>query len=99
MTVVLIRHRIKDYNNWKVVFDSHNEIRKNKGEKSYQIFKSTDDSNNLFLVFTWENVERAKDYFNSTVLKDAMRKAGVVEIPDVHIIEEVARGTNHDLFE
>jgi quinol monooxygenase YgiN len=82
-----------------VAFDNHSEIRQYHGEKSYQIFKSIDDPNHLYLVFMWENGKSVQKYFSSTVFKDAMRTAGVLEIPDIHIIEEIARGRNPDILE
>ena len=92
MAYVLVRHRVKDYPAWKVVFDGFVKIRKANGEKAYQILQPEDDPNNLALLFEWDNVANAKKFLESSDLKATMKQAGVVEAPEVSFLKESARG-------
>jgi len=92
MSHVFIRHKVKNYNNWKQVFDKFVNTRQAGGEKSYSIFHPTDDSNNLYLLFEWDNLSNAKKFMSSSDLKTAMQNAGVTEAPEIQFLEEVAQG-------
>ena len=45
MSHVLIIHEVEDYPAWKKIFDEAAGIRKEAGERSYQILKYQDDPN------------------------------------------------------
>ena len=89
---LLVRHKIKDYQSWKNVFDSFIDIRRKGGEKSFQIFCPETEPNNLYLLFVWDTLDNAKKFVQSTELKDTMMKAGVIEAPEILFLEEMASG-------
>jgi quinol monooxygenase YgiN len=93
MQYVLVRHKVNDYSKWKTAFDDFVDIRRDGGEKSYQIFHPDGDPNNLILLFKWDSLENARKFMQSDKLKEAMQKAGVAEQPDIHFLEEVEKGT------
>jgi quinol monooxygenase YgiN len=93
MTHVFIRHRVGNYAVWKQVFDAFAPQRKAAGELSYRIAHPYGQATNLFLWFEWDSEANAQKFLNSPDLADAMRRAGVSEKPDVHIMTEVARGS------
>lgn len=45
MTYVLIRHKVKDYDKWKSVFDENIDFRKAGGEIGGRLFQNMDDPN------------------------------------------------------
>jgi hypothetical protein len=51
MVQVLVRHKVKNYSNWKTVFDNFIDTRKSGGEKSWKIWHPDDDPNNLWMLF------------------------------------------------
>lgn len=93
MAHLFIKHQVKDYPEWKKVFDGFIETRKAGGEKSYQILHSDNDTNSLFAIFEWDNIENAKKFANSPELKKAMGSAGVISQPEVYFLDEYASGT------
>ena len=93
MYYVIGRHKVSDYKSWKKGFDKALSIRKAGGEKSFQIFKVNSDGDNLFLLFKWDSLEHARQYFDSPELKQAMKEAGVTEKPDIYFLEEIDHGT------
>ena len=93
MAFILIKHKVKDYTAWKSAFDSFYEKRKSGGEKSYHIFHVDGEPNNLIVLFEWDNLDNARLFMNSPDLKEAMQGAGVIEIPDIHFLEEIEIGS------
>ncbi|UCB52975.1 MAG: antibiotic biosynthesis monooxygenase [Candidatus Zixiibacteriota bacterium] len=93
MAYMVIRHKVKDYDAWKVGFDNAIDIRKAGGEKSFRIFQLVDDRNDVVAIFEWDSLDNAKKFVDSPELREAMEKAGVSEEPKVNFLEEVAQGT------
>jgi len=92
MTNLLIRHKVNDYDVWRSAFDSFAETRKSSGEQSFQIYRPAEDGNNLHLLFEWDNVENAKKFLDSPILKETMQKAGVIEAPEIKFFGEAYTG-------
>ena len=92
MTYLHVQHKVRDYVSWKSVFDKFIDTRRASGEKSYLIMHPDDNPNNLVLLFEWDSAKHARDFLQSPELKKAMQDAGVTEIPEAHVLKEVARG-------
>ena len=88
MGYVLVKHKVEDYDKWRQVFDSFEEYRKSKGEKLFQIYRNSEDTNEVFGLFEWENVESAKEFMGSDELKAKMKEAGVVGEPAIYFVEK-----------
>lgn len=92
MTLVFIRHNIKDYRQWKDVFDGYMEKRHAGGERSFRVAHTVDEKNDLCLVFEWDTAANAKRFLDSPELAAAMKRAGVVGKPQIVIAEQLAGG-------
>lgn len=93
MSQVLIKHKVKNYEEWKSVFDSFADFRKSSGEKSYRILHPANDPNDLTLLFEWDSQKNAETFLASTELRSTMEQAGVTEAPMIQFLNEVAQGT------
>jgi heme-degrading monooxygenase HmoA len=82
----MVRHQVEDYPRWRTAFDDHEDFRKESGEKSARVFQSSDDPNDVLLVFGWESEESGRRFLDSDNLKEAMQKAGVIGKPEVHFL-------------
>ena len=65
MQHVLIIHEVADYPAWKKVFDAAAGIRKEAGERSYQILKYETDANKIVHFSVWTSIADAKVFFGS----------------------------------
>ena len=90
MAHILVHHKVEDYKMWKTVFDSHSSLRSEAGSLGGKIFRSTNDTNELFVLLEWDSLENAQKFAQSDSIKEAMKKAGVVGIPVVYFVDEVA---------
>jgi quinol monooxygenase YgiN len=89
MIQVVVRHEVADYPAWKSVFESALDWRQKNGERSYRIFHSAGNLNDLTLWFEWESLEAARAFMSSDELKARMAKAGVKGQPRVEFLTEM----------
>jgi quinol monooxygenase YgiN len=89
MVHVLIKHKVKDYDKWKSVFDEHSDSRKAGGEKGARLFHNVDKPNDIVIILEWDSIENAKKFYESDDLKKVMKDAGVLMKPYIYFLEEV----------
>ncbi|HXG35130.1 MAG TPA: hypothetical protein VNJ11_17325 [Bryobacteraceae bacterium] len=83
MILMLVRHKVADFNAWKRVFDSHAEAQRAAGLRVERVLRNFDDANEVFLLFEVTDVEKARAFITSPLLPQVMRMAGVVDSPDI----------------
>lgn len=92
MQHVLIIHEVADYPAWKAVFDGAAGIRKEAGERSYQVLKYEAQPNKIVHFSAWTSIAHAKAFFESERLVEIRRQAGV-KAPEFIYLEELESGT------
>lgn len=92
MQHVLIIHEVADYPAWKKVFDAASGIRRDAGERSYQVLKYETDANKIVHFSTWTSIADAKAFFESPKLVQIRREAGV-KAPEFIYLEQLEAGT------
>jgi quinol monooxygenase YgiN len=92
MQHVLIIHEVADYPAWKSVFHDAAGIRKEAGERSYQVLKYESDPNKIVHFSAWTSIADAKAFFESERLVEIRKQAGV-RAPEFIYLEELERGT------
>ena len=92
MQYVLIIHEVEDYESWKKVFDRAAGIRKEAGERSYQVLKFEKDSNKIVHFSRWTSIEDARRFFESPQLVKIRKEAGV-KAPDFIYLDQLESGT------
>ena len=85
---MLIQHTVKDYAEWKKVFDAGFGLRKSNGEISAQVYRDASDPFKITTINQWNSVDNAQKFAHSPELKAAMDKAGVVGVPAVYFLNE-----------
>jgi heme-degrading monooxygenase HmoA len=89
MAYMLVRHKVKDFTKWKPVYDEHANVRKDSGSKGAHLFRNADNPNEVFVLYEWETVDKAKKFAQSENLRQKMQEAGVSEKPDIYFLNEV----------
>ena len=77
MQHVLIIHEVAGYPAWKIVFDKAAGIRKEAGERSWQVLRYADDANRIVHFSTWTSHSDARAFFESPRLVKIREEAGV----------------------
>jgi len=91
MPHVLIIHEVADYPAWKTVFDNAADIRREAGERSYQVLKYDSDPNRIVHFSTWTSHDDARRFFESPRLVEIRRIAGV-KAPEFIYLDELEAG-------
>jgi len=92
VTHMHIAFRVEDYDTWKAGYDASADHRRAAGETSYQVFRDTKDPNRITVVSMQEDAERVQAFLDSPELKEGMKRAGVIEMGRMMLLEEVDRG-------
>lgn len=90
MATVAVRHRVADYDTWKVGYDEHNSVRKEHGCTGDMLLRDAADPNELLVLTFWPTTADAQAFANDPGLPEVMQKAGVQGPPRIEIYEEAA---------
>lgn len=83
MTHILVRHRVADFAKWKPVYDGHQAARQKAGLREKNLLRSLDNPNEVVLLLEAEDLKRAQVFAESSDLREAMQKAGVLGKPEI----------------
>jgi hypothetical protein len=83
---MLVRHKVADFSTWKAAYDSHLPARQKAALKEEHLLRNIDNPNEVILLFEVEDVGKAREFSNSSDLRETMQKAGVVDKPDIHFL-------------
>jgi quinol monooxygenase YgiN len=92
MAYIVVHHKVKDYNQWKPIFDQHESFRRANGCKQTRLFQNPDNPNDLIILLEWDNLDNARRFVQSEDLRKTMEQAGVIDQPHVHFLNEVPLG-------
>ena len=92
MPHVLIIHEVADYPAWKTIFDHAAGIRKEAGERSYQVLRCHSDPNKIVHFSAWTAIAEARKFFESPRLVQIRAAAGV-RAPEFIYLEQLESGT------
>ena len=87
MASMLVRAQVKDFQEWKRVYDEAGDLRSSFGGGDGQVFQDESDPNTYTAIIEWDSIENARKYSQSPELRAAMEKAGVVG-PTVYYLNE-----------
>ena len=83
MTILVVKHRVADFDQWKPVFDMHGENRKQHGCRRHWVYRGVEDPNELVVSTEWPSHEAARAFLSDPSLADAMQRGGVTGQPEV----------------
>ena len=79
--VVILQNRIKDFDKAETEYFNRDSLRKTYGISHYVIGRDLKDPHVVFVVDKIEDVDKAKSFFALPGAKEAMKKAGVTDLP------------------
>ena len=91
MPHVLIIHEVADYPAWKKVFDAAAGIRREAGERTFQVLRDHADPNKIVHFSSWTSLEDARRFFESPRLVQIRREAGV-KAPEFLYLQKLEAG-------
>jgi hypothetical protein len=85
---ILIRHKVADFGKWKPGYDAHASARQNAGLKEERLLRNIDNPNEVVLLFSAQDINKAKQFAASDDLRQRMQDVGVVDKPDVYFLND-----------
>lgn len=87
------RHKVKDFAAWLASYEAHDSLRLKFGVHSYVIGRGIIDTNMVYVVTTFDDIEKAKAFGKDPSLKTAMQKGGVIGAPTMQMVTSVWQDT------
>lgn len=87
MAMMIIHHRVQDYEAWRPVYDAHEPARLAAGLTNGRVFRSTDEPDDIVILFDMANRGKAEALLSTEDMKTTMQRAGVQGRPDIRFIE------------
>jgi len=88
MNYILIRHKIADFGKWKPAYDADASARAAAGLKEERLLRNIDNPIEVILLFSAQDLNKAKEFAGSDDLRQKMRQAGVIDKPDVWFLKD-----------
>lgn len=87
MKYLLCRNKVADFDQWKIVFDSHAAAQRESGLHVQRLWRGLDDPNEVFMLFEVTDLDKARAFITSPKVPDAQRQSGVTMKPDMYFME------------
>jgi len=91
MAYVLTQFKVKDFMQWKTVFDEFIPIRKHYSSKGAVAYRVAGEQYSVVVLTEFDDLERATELYASQDFKDAIERAGVIGTENIILMEQVDR--------
>jgi heme-degrading monooxygenase HmoA len=81
--ILIVQHRVRDYDTWKAVFDEHGDVRRRHGATGHELYRGLEDTNEITVVNHFPSKEQAEGFAADPSLKEAMERGGVTGEPRI----------------
>jgi hypothetical protein len=88
MKTVIITHEVKNYANWRKVYDDDEVNRKKAGINLSAVYQSVDNPNLITMIGEAPSIEVLNVFMSNPKLKEAMEKGGVIGMPKTQILNK-----------
>ena len=88
MATMIVKHRVANFENWKVAFDDMIPTRARFGWTGHLVLRDATDPNIVTIVNRMKTLDGAKAYGGSPELRAGMQRAGVVGAAEISFCED-----------
>ena len=88
MNYGLVRRKVEDFSKWKAVYDTYLPARQKAGLKEKHVLHNLDDPNEVITLFELEDVQKAREFFESADLRAMMQQGGTADKPDFYLLRD-----------
>jgi hypothetical protein len=89
MPYLLIRHKVEDYDRWKVIFDEDAENRARHGSKNGSLFRNRSNPSEVIAMWEFADAGQMEAFTQSPELRERMGRAGIADHPDIYVLDLV----------
>lgn len=93
-TVLLVRHRVEDFDAWKAGYDQAESVRRQGGVREHAVWRAPDDPSMVVVLHVFDDAQTARAMVESAELREVMGQLGVdLESVQVEFLDHVDSGT------
>jgi hypothetical protein len=89
MTTTIMTHEVKNFTEWKKVFDAGEPLRQHSGVTINGVYRSVDNPNHITIIMESPDSRVVQGFLTNPDLSAAMAEAGVLGVPQAKILEKV----------
>lgn len=89
MKTIIVTSEVKNYSDWRKVYDADEENRSKAGLHLTGVYQSDNNPHIVTLIGEAPSVEAITSFMASPKLKAAMEQGGVIGMPDVKILNKM----------
>lgn len=89
MITVILSHEVKNYSEWRKVYDADEVNRTKAGLRLTGVFHAVENPNMITMIGEAPSMEVINGFMSNPDLKAAMEKGGVLGKPDVKILNQL----------
>ena len=82
---LLMQHTVRDYDDWKPVFDGGEQVRTRHGCTGHEIYRGDDDANDVTVMLDFPSREAGEAFLADPELHQRMDEAGVTVRATDHV--------------
>jgi hypothetical protein len=86
MGYLLVRHKVREFHEWKRVFDAHKDAQRDAGLRIERVLRNLYEPNEVFLFFEVIDLAKARSFVFSPEVPNAQGESGVVDKPDIYFL-------------
>ena len=86
MPMIAAQITVGDYAKWRPVFDKHKPLRDKAGLMNVRVYRDADNPKELVVWSETSDAAKARESLNGPEIRGAMREAGVLGPPKIHVI-------------
>jgi hypothetical protein len=83
---MLVRHKVRDFSEWKPGYDAHLLKRVEAGLTEKYLLRGDQDPNEVILLFEAQDLNRARAFAESADLRERMQQIGVLDKPEIYFL-------------
>ena len=87
MATLAVQLTIGDYAKWRPVFDKHKPLRDKAGMRNVRVYRDADNPKEIIVWGETGDAAKARAALGGDEIKNAMKEAGVVGPPKIHVID------------
>ncbi len=89
MRYMLCHNKVRDYEVWRRIFDSHKPLHVDAGLRLLKIWRSMEDDRDIYFLFEILDLEKARAFVTAPGNEQIGRDAGVIK-GEILYLEELA---------
>ena len=89
LPAIVVDHLVADYDTWRAAYDAFDAQRRGMGIVGHAVNQELGNPNRVIVYHQAEDVETLRAFVESTELKEAMERAGVVGEPVIMFVQPV----------